>query len=265
MSSSPHSAAPPLAEGAYWEGVALARPQTRPTRLLRAYSDAVNRAWLEREVPATARALLKTDAFDEAVGTGLVDFLRTRAEDVTVIDVSPSIVAAARQPGARFETGDVRSLRYPDESFDVVVSNSTLDHFAQAHEIGDALAELHRVLVPGGILLVSLDNPGNPLVALRNALPYRPLARLGLVPHYVGATMGARRLRELLGRTGFDVERVEALMHVPRVLIAAIASRASAADDSQLVERLASYERLGAARTSRLTGQFVGARAVKRP
>lgn len=253
-----------MTENAPWEDVALAWPQTRPTRLLRAYSDATNRAWLEREVPATATALLKTDAFDEAVGTGLVDFLRTRADEVTVIDVSPTIVAAARQPGARFETGDVRSLNYPDESFDVVVSNSTLDHFRHAHEIGDALAELHRVLAPGGILLVSLDNPSNPLVALRNALPYRPLERLGLVPHYVGATLDARRLRKLLGRTGFDVERVEALMHVPRVLVAAIASLATAADDRKLVARLASFERLGAARTSLRTGQFVGARAVKR-
>jgi SAM-dependent methyltransferase len=253
-----------VAQDTHWEDVALAWPQTRPTRLLRAYSDATNRAWLEREVPAAAGTLLKTDAFDEAVGTGLVDFLRTRAEDVTVIDVSPSIVAAARQPGARYETGDVRSLRYPDESFDVVVSNSTLDHFQHAHEIEDALAELHRVLAPGGILLVSLDNPSNPLVALRNVLPYRPLARLGLVPNYVGATLDARRLRELLGRTGFDVERVEALMHVPRVLVAAIASLAGAAEDGKLVERLTSFERLGTAKTRLVTGQFVGARAVKR-
>jgi SAM-dependent methyltransferase len=233
-------------------------------RLLRAYSDAVNRAWLERELPATARALLKTDAFDEAVGSGLVHFLRSRAEEVTVIDVSPSVVAEATQLGARFETGDVRSLRFPDESFDVVVSNSTLDHFAHADEIRDALVELHRVLAPGGMLLVSLDNPANPLVALRNALPYRPLARLGLVPHFVGATLGAGGLREVLGRTGFEVERVEALMHVPRVLVAAIASLAPAAGDGALVERLAAFERLGATRTSLLTGQFVGASALKR-
>jgi hypothetical protein len=57
---------------------------------------------------------------------------------------------------------------------------------------------------------------------------------------------------------------VEALMHVPRVLVAAIASLARAAGDGALVERLASFERLGATRTSRITGQFVGARAVKR-
>mgnify|MGYP006138370175 CR=1 FL=1 len=40
----------------------------------------------------------------------------------------------------------------------------------------------------------------NPVVRLRNALPFGLLRRTGLVPYYVGATCGPRRLRDFLGR-----------------------------------------------------------------
>ena len=47
-----------------------------------------------------------------------------------------------------FRRGVIQLLQL-EPSFDVVVSNSTLDHFATRGEILVALAELHRVLRPG--------------------------------------------------------------------------------------------------------------------
>ena len=88
-----------------------------------------------------------------------------------------------------------------------------------------ALRELRRVLAAGGTLVVSLDNLANPLVAVRNALPFRWLHGIGLVPHYVGATCRPRELQRLLAGAGFDVNATTAIMHVPRVIALAVGAR----------------------------------------
>ena len=113
---------------------------------------------------------------------------------------------------------DVRQLPFSKASFDTVFSDSTLDHFDSEAGIRDALLELHRVLRPGGTLLLTMDNPVNPMVWLRNLSPGFWM-RLGIVPYAVGATASVRHLTRLLEQAGFDVPAAEAIMHVPRVLM----------------------------------------------
>jgi SAM-dependent methyltransferase len=248
-----------------WDDPVAAWPSTRPHRLLRAYSDAVNRALLERWLDVRpARLLLKTDLFDEAVGAGLYALLAARAETVVGIDASAATVAAAqaRYPGLRAELGDVRSLAFPDETFDVVVSNSTLDHFRSREELFRAVGEVARVTARGGRVVLTLDNPLNPLVALRNALPLGLLRRAGLVQHFVGVTLGPAALRRVLEAQGLRVEEVAAVMHVPRVLALALAAPVRAGEGvERLVRGLLAAERLAGAPTRYVTGQFVAVRA----
>jgi SAM-dependent methyltransferase len=158
-----------------WDAVVRAWRETPATLLLRAYSDAANRRLLERWVPTRAGRVLKTDVFDEAVAEGLAPFLARRADALVAIDASPAAVEAARRrrPELDARVADVRSLPFEDGSFDVVVSTSTLDHFQARADIDTALLELGRVLAPGGLAVVTLDNPWNPLVALRNGPPGR--------------------------------------------------------------------------------------------
>ena len=240
-----------------WDAVVRTWRETRGSSLLRAYSDEVNRRLLERWLPRDCGRMLKTDVFDEAVAEGLSPFLAARAQAFVAIDASPETVAAARRRHPELDTrvADVRALPFADESFDVVISTSTLDHFPSRAGIEAALGELHRVLVPGGLAVLTLDNPLNPLVALRNAMPFRPLARMGLVPYYVGATLGPRGLGAALESVGFAVEELAAVMHVPR--IAARALRPP-------LRLLLAAERLERWPTRFLTGQFVAARA-RRP
>ena len=153
--------------------------------------------------------MLKTDLFDEATADGLVGLLLARAERVVGIDVAPSIVQAAgvRNPGLEAAVADVQELPFADGSIDVVVSNSTLDHFASLAEIDRALLELARVLPPGGLLIVTLDNDANPVIWLRNRLPRALLQRSGLVPYPVGRTLSPSGLREAVERTEIAVDR----------------------------------------------------------
>ncbi len=136
--------------------------QRRPACLLwRRYCDQLNRHWLQRRLPdRTYAAVLKTDLFDEAAGEGVYARLQARAARFCGIDISASTcrLATARYARLAATVADVRCLPFADESFDLVLSFSTLDHFASASEIEKALRCLYRVLRPGGYLLVTLDN-----------------------------------------------------------------------------------------------------------
>jgi SAM-dependent methyltransferase len=230
----------------------------------------VNTALLARWLPdGRVERLLKTDLFDEALSDGLYPQLRQRAQHIVGIDISAAIVSAewSEYPHLQVAKADVRCLPFAAGTFDVVVSNSTLDHFHTSDEIVMSLREIRRVLRPGGHLLLTLDNLANPLIALRNALPFPLLNWLGLVPYYVGVTHGPRSLRRVVQEAGFEVQSVEAIMHCPRVLIVALdrllEGRLGAAMQRRFWRGVMAFERLAGWPTRFVTGHFIAINAVK--
>ena len=208
--------------------------------------------------------------FDEAVSDGLYPAVTARAQRVIGADLSVRTLQASRlqHPDLKTVCADVRQLPLQSQSFDVVVSPSTLDHFDSPQDLVAALAELYRILKPSGHLLVTLDNLANPLIALRNALPFGFVRRLGLVPYYVGASFGPRRLRFILNQLGFEVVELETSMHCPRILAVAVARSLERCSPRSLQERfvrfLMAFECFSKWPTRFLTGHFVAAKAVKR-
>ena len=85
---------------------------------------------------------------------------------VTGIDMTPEMLAKARaaatEMGAAnvdFVESEAERLPFPDESFDVVISNGVIDLIPDKDAV---FAELSRVLVPGGriqIADVTIQNP----------------------------------------------------------------------------------------------------------
>jgi SAM-dependent methyltransferase len=79
--------------------------------------------------------------------------------DVTGLDLDPAMIERARanagrsfhERGASFVVGDVASLPLPDASVDLVVSTLSMHHW---NDPAAGLAEIHRVLRPGGRALV---------------------------------------------------------------------------------------------------------------
>jgi len=258
-------------DAGYWDAAISSFSKEETNAVWRAHSDAVNAALLSPWLPrGQVDRLLKTDAFEEAVAAGLYPVLAPHARRVTLIDVSGAALDAARTRYPAVETvlADARELPFEDGSFEVVVSTSTLDHFRSLEDIAAGLWELHRVLRPGGELLLTLDNRANPVVALRNALPYSLLERLHLVPMYVGATCGPCRLRRLLVDAGFETREVCAALHCPRALAvfaAGVVARASSpAAERTFLRLLMRFESLERLPTRYLTGYFVAARARRR-
>ncbi len=99
-------------------------------------------------------------------GRNLVHLLREGSE-VFALDADPEGVAHVRQlaamlapglPQENFQVGTIERMPFPDAFADVVICNSVL-HFARSDEQFRAmLAELWRVLRPGGLLFTRLGS-----------------------------------------------------------------------------------------------------------
>ena len=254
----------------YWDEVAVQWQSAGNGRTWRVVSDAVNLALLDRWLPSRPGRVLKTDLFDEVASAGLVPRLLDACEHVSGVDISPALVemVRARFPRLDARVADVRHLPFSGGSFDTVVSNSTLDHFQTEQDIAVAVGELHRVLQTGGTLIVTLDNPMNPAIAVRNAVPDSFRRATHLSPFVVGATCGPARLRSMLERAGFEVAQVDAVFHAPRVMVVlgghAIDRFAGPAARKRYTRFWTAFEALSRLPTRFVTGHFVAVLARKK-
>ncbi|MFQ5460770.1 MAG: class I SAM-dependent methyltransferase [Anaerolineae bacterium] len=119
-----------------------------------------DRHWWYLGMRATARRLLESsapggDLLDAGCGTG--GWLQTLAGwDAFGVDRHPAALALARRrvPG-RIARATVTALPFADASFDVVTAVDVLYHEAVVSDVA-ALAELGRVVRPGGAVLVQV-------------------------------------------------------------------------------------------------------------
>jgi ubiquinone/menaquinone biosynthesis C-methylase UbiE len=111
------------------------------------------------------QALIKPgdNVLDVGCGTGEVTLLaKTRAKHGRVygVDPSPEMITVARKKAARkgleidFRVGVIEALAFPDSSLDVVTSSLMMHHLPENLKVR-GIAEIHRVLKPGGRLLVA--------------------------------------------------------------------------------------------------------------
>ena len=254
-----------------WNDVAAEWLKTLPQQMWREHSDLVNSALIDRWLPRSKlQRVLKTDLFDEVVAKGLYQHLALRADEVVALDISPMVSATARRRYPRLGSfsADVREIPLSDESVDAIVSLSTLDHFTDKAHIEVALRELLRVLKRGGTMILTLDNPANPVVGLRNRLPYAVTHPLGLVPYPVGRTLGPSEARLAVTNAGFQVEESTAIMHAPRVLaiplMNALDRSSHEARRDRILRAAMRFEKLEQYPSRFLTGHFVAIRATRR-
>ena len=127
-----------------------------------------DRRW-KRRLAALAPPDRGGRVLDLACGTGDIAFeLAASGSRVVGLDITHRmLVLARRKPqasrlGVRFAAGDMMALPFPDGSFAAVTTGYGLRNVP---ELGGALAEINRVLVPGGTLLsLDFDKPLNPIV-----------------------------------------------------------------------------------------------------
>ena len=255
----------------YWDRVAEEARQGAPIDVWRTYMRYVYGKLIVAWLPERNSFTLKTDLFEEAICTqGPLMDLGSRTIG---IDRSLSVVQAARH---RFDQNghnpgmlvcDLRNVALRNESVGRILSGSSLDHFEKKAELSKALSELARVLTPGGVMVLTLDNPSNPIVWLRNHLPFHWLNRLGLVPYFVGSTCGVKEGKKQLQQFGLEVTDVTAVAHVPRapaILLTWIGERLKWDSLNRFIGKMMNrFEVLQRCPTKYLTGYYLAFRVVK--
>ncbi|MFI1093578.1 class I SAM-dependent methyltransferase [Streptomyces sp. NPDC020917] len=155
------------------------------------------------------RALLS--AFAEVVGAGgngrvadlgcgpghITSHLAELGLSVCGVDASPAMVGTARRnfPGLRFDVGSMAALDIADGTLDGVLSRWSVIH-TPPDELPAILAEFHRVLAPGGHLLIGFsatDGPSHPTQVFDHAVA--PAYRWW--PDHLAALLGASGLAEV--------------------------------------------------------------------
>ena len=148
--------------------------------------------------------------------------LADRDSQVWGIDTSPGMVTLARSrvPEGRFTVANVERTPFPDGFFDLVCSNGVIEYLESDRTVLD---EFHRILKPGGTLLISVTNLWSPVgyldfaveAAKRNerALGWinRLQARRGQAPirprHFPVRKHRPARFRENVAQSRFRIDR----------------------------------------------------------
>jgi SAM-dependent methyltransferase len=181
---------------------------------LRGYYDR-RRRMVERAAPGRGRFL------DVGCATGnFLDTMRRAGWQVQGVEPDEAAAAYARERlGLPVFTGRLEQAALPAGAFDAATLWDVLEH---VHAPRAVLAELARIIRPGGVLLLALPNP--------DSLEARLLG-----PHWVGWDLPRhlnlfrpRALRALLAESGFVVERTSAPVHGYAGLVMSLQQRARA-------------------------------------
>jgi len=157
--------------------------------------------------------LFKSDLWDEAKNTEILLWAAQRGARVFAVDISRPILCQAKTSMSGYGTGlgigDIRFLPFLSSSMDLIYSMGTIEHFPEYRQ---ALAEMYRILKPGGLAIIGVPNKMDPFL--------RPLLvsflRLFHAYHYGReASFTPGQLRRMLEDAGFECKAVSGLLFMP--------------------------------------------------
>lgn len=150
---------------------------------------------------------------DIGCGTGqLVAELSRRGVEAVGVDSSPHVLETARRraPTVAFHMGSVTRIPLPDASCDAATLIEVVEHLDD-QTLQEAIREAHRILRPGGTLLITTPNAEDLAASMRKCPDCG--AEFHLYQHVRSWTAAA--LRDYLEANGFTV-RIQRLRFVER-------------------------------------------------
>jgi S-adenosylmethionine decarboxylase len=198
---------------AFWDDVGATFPDLGGAASTRHYLESEQRL-VNTHVPyLRGKRVFKTDLWDEARNTRILQWMQQQGAQVFGGDISGSVIRLARAQfpdGALAASGaDVRALPFRDRSFDVVYSMGTVEHFAETQ---GAINEIFRVVVPGGRAIIGVPNRHDPF--LRPAM-VSILGWFGLYDYGFEKSYTRRQLRAMLTDAGFRVTGDDGILFTP--------------------------------------------------
>lgn len=202
-----------LAYRHFWDQVGAEFPDLGGASSTRLYFENEQRLFRGHLPNLAGMRVLKTDLWDEARNSRILQWVQQQGARVAGIDISGPVVRMARAEfkGAPFEAagGDVRALPFGDRTFDAIYSMGTIEHFDETEQ---AVAELFRVLKPGGRAMVGVPNRHDPFL---RPLLVAALYRLGLYDYGFEKSYSRQQLQGMLRAAGFSVVGDDGILFMP--------------------------------------------------
>lgn len=198
----------------FWDWTGLHFPSLTGAPSTRYYRDCEISLFEMYSSPLKGLKVFKTDLWDEAKNTLILQWVQQHGADVFGSDISWPIVNDAQKAlmgngRARFAVSDVRNLAYASESFDLIYSMGTIEHF---REYQKAIAECYRVLRRGGKAIIGVPNRFDPF--LRPVL-VRILQSFGRYAYGYERSFSRSALQQLLQDAGFHVLDTSGVLFMP--------------------------------------------------
>ncbi|MFW6147001.1 MAG: class I SAM-dependent methyltransferase [Thermodesulfobacteriota bacterium] len=131
-------------------------------------------------------------------GGKLLTGMKQMGWKVEGVDFDDAAVENARSKGLRVQRGTVKDQAYPNDHFEVIFMSHLLEH---VHDPGPLLQEVHRILKPGGRLILITPN----IESLGHRIFQEAWRGLEVPRHLHIFTMKA--LRNLAEKAGFTVKQ----------------------------------------------------------
>ncbi len=202
----------------FWADVGERFPDLGGAASTRYYAENERRLFVEHFSPLDGLSILKTDLWDEAKNTRILEWAGRQGARVYGVDISmPTVIQAreafSREPAVlRGAVADVRSLPFCDASFDAIYSMGTIEHFDETER---AIEEMARVLKPGGSAIVGVPNRHDPFL---RPLFATVLQAVGLYAYGYEKSYSRRRFKEMLERAGLEIVAETAILFMPGYL-----------------------------------------------
>jgi len=202
---------------AFWAGVGERFPDLAGAASTRYYAANEQRLFAEHFPALGGLSILKTDLWDEARNTRILIWAHARGARAFGVDISMATLALAGQAfaaagfpgGLAAAAGDVRDLPFGDDQFDAIYSMGTIEHFAETER---AVAEMTRVLKPGGRAIVGVPNRLDPFL---RPLLATVMQALGIYGYGYEKSYTRAALRGMLERAGLEVVAETAILFIP--------------------------------------------------
>ncbi len=143
--------------GSHFDSIATVYDESLPSHVVEHYLDKRTRFVIDH--------CRRGEGLDVGCGTGaLAQRLAQAGYTMSGIDPSEGMleVLRTRSPEIRALKADGTDLPFADDSFDLALTVAVLHHIANPVDVARTLAEMVRVVRPGGRILVWDHNPRNP-------------------------------------------------------------------------------------------------------